>query len=80
MDTFQERAIGNHERRHRDTIRKAAEEIREYADYILRDVDKGHTSSKYAGTVLADAQEIVKRFAMRQHRRDVIGILTATED
>lgn len=80
MDTFQERAIGNHKRRHEETIRKAAEEIREYADYILRDLDQGRTSSHYARDVLTDAQAIVTRFAMLEAMADVTGIVAATED
>ncbi len=39
MDDFQKRAIGNHESRHRDKIRENAEQILEYAGYILRDLD-----------------------------------------
>jgi hypothetical protein len=77
MDEFQERAIGNHERRHRDAIRKAAEEIREYAEYVFRDVNKGYTSCHFAGDVLADAQTIVTRFAMLEAMRDVTGIVKA---
>ena len=80
MDDFQERAIGNHQSRHRETIRKAAGEIREYADYILRDLGNGHTSSRYAGDVLTDAQTIVTRFAMLEAMDDVTGIIDATED
>ena len=80
MDAFQERAIGSHRTRHEAKIRAAAEEIREYAGYILRDLDNGSTSSHYAGDVLADAQEIVRRFAMLEAMADVTGIVEAKGD
>jgi predicted DNA-binding ArsR family transcriptional regulator len=80
MDDFQKRAIGNHQRRHRDTIRRDAETIREYADYILRDLDQGRTSSHYAGDVVTAARAIVTRFAMLEAMGDVIGIIEASED
>ena len=83
MDSFQERAIGNHRSRHEETIRKAAEEIREYAGYILRDLDdhsREAVSSRYASDVLTDAQTIVTRFAMLEAMADVTGIVAATED
>jgi hypothetical protein len=80
MDDFQKRAISNHQSRHREKIRKAAEEIREYAGYILRDLDQGHASSRFAGDVLTDAQTIVTRFAMLEAMGDVTGIIDASED
>ena len=80
MDDFQKRAIGNHERRHRDEIRRAAEEIREYADYVLRDLNKGCRSSHWAGTVLTDAQSIVTRFSMLEAMRDVTSIMETSDE
>ena len=82
MDDFQKRAIGSHESRHRDKIRENAEQILEYAGYILRDLDnpaRRSVVSGYAGDVLDDAQAIVTRLAMLEAMSDVTGIM-ATED
>jgi hypothetical protein len=81
MDDFQTRALGNLRKRHEDKIRQAAEEIREYAGYLLRDLGSGRTStsSHYAGDILTDAREIVTRFAALEAIGDAVGILEATE-
>jgi hypothetical protein len=82
MDDFQKRAIGNHESRHRDKIRENAEQILEYAGYILQALDnpgRWSVASHYAGDVLADAQAIVTRFAMLEAMSDVTGIMASTE-
>lgn len=79
MDQFQERAIASHRSRHEETIRAAAARIQEYAGYILRDLDAGRTSGRYAGDIFMDAQALVTRFAMLEAMSDVTGIM-ATEE
>jgi hypothetical protein len=76
MDKFQQRAADSLRTRNEDAIRTAAERVKEYAGYVLRDLERGRTSS-YAGSLLADAQVIVTRSAALEALGEMGKILEA---
>jgi hypothetical protein len=84
LDAGQQRAYDNLRQRHEDKIRKAAEEIREYAGYILRDLDrknagKPRATIRFADDILQDAQVIWARIAALEAIVDVTEILESRE-
>lgn len=80
MDDFQTRALNNLRQRHTDKIRQAAEHIRDYAGYVLRNLDSGNTTSYYVRDIASDAQELVTRFAALEAIEETAGILEASDE
>jgi hypothetical protein len=79
VDDFSKRAIGNLNDRHREKAKAEAEQIREYAGYLLRDLEAGRVSSTYARSILDSAQAVVVRLAALEAVKETTGILAAED-
>jgi len=77
-EPFEERALRNLRERHTDQLRVAATRIREYAGYILSDLDAGRPLTYH---LVSDAIEIERRGAALEAITDACGIYdSAPED
>ena len=80
MDDFHARALKSLRGRHENKIRQAAENVREIAGYVLRDLDAGRTGLRYATDIATDAQDIVRRLAALEAMGEAVSILETTDE
>lgn len=72
---FQRRALDNLTGRHTRRAKAEAERVREYAGWLIRDLDAGRLPNHHARDLLASAQEIVARLSALEAIGETTGIL-----
>lgn len=79
LEGFQQRALDNLTGRHTRRAKAEAERIREYAGWLIRDLDAGRLPNHHARDLLASAQEIVARLSALEAIGEATGILVLAD-